>query len=82
MPHFGFVGEGEELGIGLGSGQRGDGQRCHEFGATPGEDDAELDPALAPAPDDVQRLIGGNAAGDDEENSLSGAHIGSFHSKL
>ncbi len=42
MPHLGFVGEGEELGIDLAAGQRGDRQGGHELRPALGQDHAEL----------------------------------------
>ena len=74
MAHLGLVGEREEFAIDLVAGQGCDGQRGYELGAALGENDAEGETPLAPAANDVQRLIGGNAARDDEENPFSGAH--------
>ena len=72
MAHLGFVGQREQLLIDLVAADRGEGERRDELGAAPGQDHAEADAAIAPAPDQLQRLVGGDAAGNDQENAAEG----------
>ena len=69
MAHLGFVGQGEQLLIHLLAADRGEGEGRDEFRPAAGQDHAERQAAVAPAPDQLQRLVGGDAAGNDEEDA-------------
>ena len=60
----------EELGEHLPAGDRADRERRHEFLRRPGHHRAHRRAALAQPPDQVERLVGGDAAGDDEEDAF------------
>ena len=51
------------------AGQRGGGQRCHEFLRALGQQGADARAALAQAPDQVEGLVGRDPAADDEEDA-------------
>ncbi len=70
MAHLGLVGEREELVVDLLLGEARDRQRGDELGPGAGQDGAKGKPALAPAPDQLERLVGGDAAADDQQNAL------------
>ena len=52
--------------------ERGGRQRRDEFLGRVGEQRAHLRPALAQAPDQVERLVGGDPAADDQEDTAAG----------
>src|SRR3954469_6475911 len=81
MPHLALVGEREQLLIDLVLGDGGKTQRSDELSAAPGQDHPEREATLAPAPDEFQRLVGGDAAGHDQQDPLPRQHWTSkFHS--
>src|SRR4030095_15273101 len=59
---------------------RGERKWCHELRPALAQDHAEGEAALAPAPDQLQRLLGGDAARDDQEDACGRGHAGKFHS--
>ena len=65
---IGLVGPVEQVGMGALAGERRRGERGHEFLRALGEDAAHRGAALAQSPDQVQRLVGRDAAADDEED--------------
>ena len=50
-------------------GQRADGERRHEAGCSRGHDHADMVAALAQAADEVEALVGGDAAADNQEDA-------------
>ena len=62
----------EQIGMGPLPGERGRRQRRDEFLGGFGQQRAHLRPALAQAPDQVERLVGGDAAADDEQDAAAG----------
>ena len=52
----------------LAAGERADRKRRHEFPRALGHDGPHVDPALAEPPDQVERLVGGDAAGNDQQD--------------
>ena len=70
MAHLGFFIEVEQFGIGLVAGERGDGKRRDEFLSGLGHDAAARNAATAKFADQLEALIGRDAAADDEENAF------------
>ena len=62
----------EQVGEGALPGQRTDRERRDEFMAGFGQDAAHMRAALAQPTDQVERLVGGDAAADDENDALAG----------
>jgi hypothetical protein len=69
-----FGGQIEEIGIDAVLGQRADRKRRHELLGGLGHDRADLGAALAQAPDQIERLVGGDAAADNQKDPLIGDH--------
>ena len=74
MAHLGLVGQVEKVGVDLAPRQRRDRQRGDEFRARAGQNRGHLRAALAQAADQVQRLEGGDAAADDQEDAFGCQH--------
>src|SRR6185437_740872 len=74
MPHLALVGERPEIGINLVLAERGDRQRRHEFLRRLGQDAAHDGAALAQPPDELEALIGSDAARDDQEETPAVQH--------
>src|SRR3546814_16194125 len=66
----------EERAIDLVAAERGERQRRHELGAGGGQDAAHRGVLLLQPPDQLERLVGGDASRDDQENPFSGQHGG------
>ena len=62
----------EQLGEDVVGGQRADRQRRDEMLRSVGHDGAHRGAALAQPADQVERLVGGDAAADDQQNALAG----------
>src|SRR5947208_14147375 len=77
MTHFALVGQRPEVVIYLVLAERGNRQRPHKVLRRGGHDAANRGAALAQPADQVQALIGGNPAGDDEQNAPILKHGGS-----
>jgi len=69
VAHLHLVGEGEQVGVRLLPGQRGGGQRRHERLRALREHGVHRVPALLQQADELQRLVGGDAAGNDEHDA-------------
>ncbi len=59
----------EQIGIAALVRQRACRKRCHELLRSPGQYAADVDLPLLQPPDQVQRLVGGDAAADDQGNA-------------
>ena len=59
----------EQVGIGAFAGKRGDGKRRDEVLRGRSEDTARLRAAVLQPADQIERLIGGNAAADDQKDT-------------
>src|SRR5467141_3173624 len=66
MAHLALVGQGPEIGIDFVLAQRGDRQRRHEMMCRGGHDAAHRRTPLAQSTDQLEALIGGDPAGNDE----------------
>ena len=66
MPDLGFVLEVEEIGEGFFLGEHGERQRRDEFGAAACQDRAHARAPLLQAAHEIEALIGGDAAADDQ----------------
>ena len=71
VPDVEFALRIEQIGKSALSGERADGKRRHKMPCGRREDAAQSRSALLQAPDQIERLIGGDAAADDEENAWS-----------
>ncbi len=81
MAHLALIGQREQFLVNLVLGDGGEAERRHELGAPLCQDHPEREAALPATPDQLQRLIGGNAAGDDQQDPLARQHWTSkFHS--
>ena len=69
VAHLALVGQRPEIGIDLVLAQRGDRERRHEMLRRRSHDAAHRRAALAQPADQLEALIGGDAAGDDQENA-------------
>ena len=69
----------EEIGEDLGGRQGADGERGNEFGGRSGHHRRHRGAALAQAADQVERLVGRDAAADDQQHPFArkAAHAGS-----
>ncbi len=76
MAHFAFVGQRENVGIDLVAGEGLDRERRHELRRGVGQDGAHRRAALAQAADQVERFIGGDAAGNDQQHPPIGKRHG------
>ena len=78
VTHLGFVGQREEIVVDLVARETRDGERRHEFGGRLGHGGAHMGAAFAQTADQVEHLVGGDAAADDEKDALAGerAHGG------
>jgi hypothetical protein len=74
MPHLALVGQGEELGIDLVLAEGCQRQGGHELGPAVGQDAAHGRAPLAQPADELQGLVGGDPAGNDEKNSFASQH--------
>src|SRR5438477_10611941 len=77
MTHLALVGERPEVVINLILAQRGHRQRRHKVLRRGGHDAANRGAALAQPADQVETLIGGNPAGNDQQNAPVLKHGGS-----
>ncbi len=71
MAHLRLVGQRKDVGINLLMAERRDRQRRHELRPAFGQDAAHRAAALAQPPDQLQRLVGRDPAGDDQQNPLA-----------
>ena len=71
MADLGLVLAVEQVGVGARPGERGGRERRHELLRARGQDAAHAGAALAQPPDEIERLVGGDAAADDEEDAPS-----------
>ena len=71
VAHLGFIGEGEKIGIDLVAGERGHRKRCHEFFCRLRHDGGDADAPAGEQANEFERLVGRNAAADDEENGFA-----------
>src|SRR5262245_3555158 len=71
MADLGLVLEVEQLGEGLLPGEHGERKRRDERGAAFGQDRAHRGAPLLQAAHEIEALIGGNTAADDQENALT-----------
>ena len=78
MAHLRLAREVEEVGVHVFPGQGGHAQRRHEFGGRAGHDRCHGGAALSQAPDQVQRLVGGNTAADDQQDPSARQHPSPF----
>ena len=62
---------GEEVGIDMAGGERANGERRYELLCSCRHDRPHLRAALAQAADEVEALVGGDAARDDEKDAFS-----------
>ncbi len=69
VAHLGLVGEREELVVDLLLGKARDRQGRDELGPGAGQDGAKGQPALAAPADQLEHLVGGDAAADDQKNT-------------
>ena len=69
MPHLALVGQRPEVVIDLVLAQRGNRQRRHEVLRRRGHDAANRGAALAQPADQIEALIGGDPAGNDQQNA-------------
>ena len=76
-----LVVEIEQLGEHAVAGERADRQRRDELLRRPGHDRAHGDPALAQAADQLQALVGGDAAADDEHDALGAGWLHVKHGR-
>src|SRR5262249_10646689 len=72
MTHLALVGEREQVLIDLALAQCRDRERGHEHGPAAGQDRTQDDAALAQPADQLQALIGGDAAGYNQQDALAG----------
>jgi hypothetical protein len=78
VAHLGLVGQREELGEDLVAGKRRGGQGRDELLGAVGHDAAHGGLPLPQRADQLQRAVGGDAAGDDEQDALALEHVGPF----
>ena len=71
MPDLGLVLEVEQIGEGLLLGEHGERERRDELGAAFGQDRAHGRAPLLQAAHELEALIGGDAAADDQEDALA-----------
>ena len=71
VAHLGLVGEREQVAEHLVAGQARDRERGHELGAGAGQDAAHRRAALAQPADQLEALVGRDAARDDQQNPLA-----------
>src|SRR5262245_42168338 len=76
MADLGLVREAEELAEHALARETRHRQRCDELSSALGQDGAHLDPPLAQAADELERLIGGDAASDDQQDAFGCCHEG------
>jgi hypothetical protein len=62
----------EQIGVDVTARERADGQRGDEFLRACRHDGPDLGAALAQPADEVERLVGGDAAGDDQQDAFAG----------
>ena len=74
MAHLGLGGQIEQIGMHLFARQRRDRQRRDEFLPCAGQHRRHRRATFAQAADQIQRLVGGNAAADDQKNALACQH--------
>ncbi len=70
MADLALVIEIEEIGEHAIVGQRADGERRHEFLCRPRQHGAHGDLPLGQPADEIEALVGGNAAADDEQDAF------------
>ena len=75
MPHFRLGGEVEELALHAGPGDGRDRQRGHELAPGPRQDRHDPGPGLAEQTHELDALVGGNTAANDEEDLATGKHF-------
>jgi hypothetical protein len=71
MTHLGLVGQVEQVVIGFLARQRGHGQGGHELRCRTGQHRRHRAARLADQPDQLQALVGGDAAADDQQYPFS-----------
>ncbi len=71
MAHLHLVLQLEERGVDRLLGKRGEGERRDELGTGLGQHTADAMSALAKQPDKLARLVGRDAAADDQEDPLA-----------
>ena len=76
MAHLALVGQRQEVVIDLVLAERGDRERRHELLRRRGHDAAHRGAALAQPADQVEALIGGDPAGDDQQNAPALKQVG------
>src|SRR6185436_13862091 len=74
MAHLGLGGEVEEPVVDLVAGQCRDGERGDELGAGPGEDGRDRGAGLLQQADELEALVGGDAAADDQQYPAARQH--------
>ena len=72
VPHLAFVGQREQVGVDLALAQRLQRQRRDELRARVGQHAGHAAASAAQQADQFQRLVGGDAAGDDQQDALAG----------
>ena len=78
MAHLALIGQREEIGIGFLAGERRGRERRDELLRARGQDAAHARAALLEAPDEIERLISGNAARDDQQDAPAVQHALNF----
>ena len=74
MAHLGLVGQVEERAVDRVAGEGGDGERRDELGAAGGQDRRHRGAGLLQQADELEALVGGDAAADDQEYPAAGEH--------
>ena len=75
MAHLCLIGQIKEVTIHLLPRQGRDGERGHKLLPRAGQHRRDRRPALPQTPDQIQRLIGGNAPPDDQKNAFPRQHV-------
>ena len=70
MAHFSFIGEGKQVGVDFFTGQGGHGQGCDKLLRRFCQNSSHSDILFLQQTDQFQRLVGCNAATDDEKNGF------------
>ena len=78
MAHLGLVRQIEQIGMNLAPRQRGHRQRGHKLGPGARQNRRHRCAALFQPADQVKRLVGGDAAADDQKNTLARQHVRAF----
>ena len=78
MAHLGLIRQIEQISVNLGPGKRSDRQRRHKLGPGARQNRRHRCAALFQPADQVKRLVGGDAAADDQKNTLARQHVSAF----